>query len=157
MATGSTRSKKLVLKSEAETIELGKRLGRALRGLDVVCLYGELGAGKTTLTKGVAAALGYKGRVTSPTFGLAREYRGARFSVFHLDLYRVSGKETGDIGLEEFLNDPRAVCVIEWPEAAADFLPDDRLEVRLTTRADGGRDAALRATGPRAKEILAKA
>lgn len=152
-ATGSTRS---VLADEAETIALGEKLGRAMRGLDVLCLYGPLGAGKTTLTKGLAKALGYRGRVTSPTFGLAREYRGKRWSVFHLDLYRVSFKETGDIGLEEFLSDPRAVCVIEWPDAAKAYLPDDRLEVELAHRKEGGRAVTLRALGPRAKEILSR-
>lgn len=148
------RSKKLVAETEGDTIALGTALGRALRGLDCVCLYGDLGAGKTTLTKGLAAALGYKGRVTSPTFGLAREYRGKRWSVFHLDLYRVAGNETGDIGLEEYLSDPRAVCVIEWPEAAKPYLPDDRVEVALAPRRDGGRDIVVRALGARAQEIV---
>jgi tRNA threonylcarbamoyladenosine biosynthesis protein TsaE len=143
----------VVTRSEAETIRLGKKLGSKLKGYDVVCLYGDLGAGKTTLTKGLAAALGYKGRVTSPTFGLAREYRAKKLSVFHVDLYRVSSKETGDIGLEEFVSDPRAVCVIEWPEAGLAYLPPDRLEVRLATRKDEGRTIRIKGRGPRSREI----
>jgi tRNA threonylcarbamoyladenosine biosynthesis protein TsaE len=148
------RSKRLTAEAEADTIALGRALGRVLRGLDCVCLYGDLGAGKTTLTRGLAAALGYKGRVTSPTFGLAREYRGKRWSIFHLDLYRVGGHETGDIGLEEYLSDPRAVCVIEWPNAAKAYLPEDRVEVELTPRRQGGRKVVLRALGARSREIL---
>jgi tRNA threonylcarbamoyladenosine biosynthesis protein TsaE len=143
-----------ILKDEAATIELGRRLGAVMRGLDVVCLHGDLGAGKTTLTKGLAAALGYRGRVTSPTFGLAREYRGKKWSVSHLDLYRVSFKETGDIGLEEFLSDPRSVCVIEWPDAAGPYLPEERVEIRLAHRKAGGRTVSVRGLGRRGREIV---
>jgi len=144
----------VVTRSEKQTMDLGRTLGRRLRGLDVVCLYGNLGAGKTTLTKGLAEAMGFKGRVTSPTFGLAREYRGKRWSIFHVDLYRVSSKETGDIGLEEFVSDPRAVCVVEWPEAGLAYMPADRLELRLATRRDGGRTIKLKGLGPRSKDIV---
>ena len=143
-----------VTRSEKETMTLGRKLGRRLRGLDVVCLYGNLGAGKTTLTKGLADALGFKGRVTSPTFGLAREYRGKKVSIFHVDLYRVSSKETGDIGLEEFVSDPRAVCVIEWAEAGLAYMPPDRLELRLSTRRDGGRTIKAKGLGPRGRELV---
>ena len=144
----------IVTKNEAQTIAFGRRIGRRLRGLDVICLHGELGAGKTTLTKGVAAGVGFAGRVTSPTFGLAREYRGKRLSIYHIDLYRVADKETGDIGLEEFVSDPRGVCVIEWPQAGLAYLPTDRLELALSTRRDGGRTIWLKGTGARSKAVL---
>lgn len=147
---------RIVTRSEAQTVALGKKLGGRLRGLDVVLLYGDLGAGKTTLTKGLAAALGYKGRVTSPTFGLAREYRGRRYCIYHVDLYRVASKETGDIGLEEFVSDPRGVAVVEWPQAGLAYFPKDRVEVRLKARKDGGRTLAFKGTGKRSKEIVAK-
>src|SRR4051794_6247011 len=144
----------VVTATEAATIAFGRKLGRRLKGLDVVCLFGNLGAGKTTLTKGLAAALGYKGRVVSPTFGLAREYRAKRLSIYHVDLYRVAAKETGDIGLEEFVGDPRGVCVIEWPQAGLDYMPKDRLELTLSPRRDGGRTIRLKGLGPRSKDIL---
>jgi tRNA threonylcarbamoyladenosine biosynthesis protein TsaE len=144
----------IVTPTEAATIAFGRKLGRRLRGLDVVCLFGDLGAGKTTLTKGLAAGLGFKGRVVSPTFGLAREYRAKRFSIYHVDLYRVAANETGDIGLEEFVGDPRGVCVIEWPQAGLDYMPKDRLELRLSPRRDGGRTIRLKGLGPRSKAIL---
>jgi tRNA threonylcarbamoyladenosine biosynthesis protein TsaE len=140
--------------SEEATRAFGKRLGKLLRGLDIVLLYGELGAGKTTLTKGLALGAGFKGRVMSPTFGLAREYRGKKMTIYHVDLYRVSFKETGDIGLEEFVNDSRAVCVVEWPQAGLAYYPKDRLEARLSVARDGARRIALKALGPRSREIV---
>lgn len=143
----------LITSSEAQTIALGRKLGAKLKGYDVVVLKGDLGAGKTTLTKGIAVGMGYKGRVMSPTFGLAREYRTRRWAVYHLDLYRVAAKETGDIGLEEFLSDPRGVCVIEWPQAAEAYLPEDRLDLTLTPRRDGARSIRIKGTGRRSKEL----
>lgn len=139
--------------SPEETQRLGRRLGRLLKGLDVVCLYGDLGAGKTTMTRGIAAGAGCKGRVMSPTFGLARLYRGRRLNLNHLDLYRVAANETGDIGIEDFLQDPKAACVIEWPEAGAAYYPKDRLEVRLSQSGEG-RKLAFKACGRRSREIL---
>lgn len=132
---------------------MGLRLGRLLRGLDVVCLYGDLGSGKTTMTKGIAAGAGFTGAVTSPTFGLARVYRGRRLTLNHLDLYRINDSETGDVGIEDYLHDPRAACVIEWPGAGAAYYPKDRLEVRLK-HAAGGRRLAFRALGKRSRELL---
>ncbi|MBI3554294.1 MAG: tRNA (adenosine(37)-N6)-threonylcarbamoyltransferase complex ATPase subunit type 1 TsaE [Elusimicrobia bacterium] len=140
-------------RTPVETQALGRKLGRLLKGLDVVCLYGELGSGKTTMTKGIAAGAGFRGRVMSPTFGLARLYRGKRLTLNHLDLYRVGAAETGDIGLEDFLHDPKAACVIEWPQAGAAYYPKDRLEVRLSHAADGRR-LAFKAMGRRSRELL---
>lgn len=140
-----------------QTRALGARLGRLLKGLDVVCLFGNLGSGKTTLTQGLARGAGFKGRVVSPTFGLARLYRGKRLTLHHLDLYRVGADETGDIGLEDYLGDPGAACVIEWPAAAERYCPSDRLEARLS-HADAGesRRIAFSARGPRSRDLLRK-
>lgn len=136
-----------------ETQKLGERLGRRLKGFDVVCLFGELGSGKTTLTKGIARGAGFRGRVMSPTFGLVRLYRGKRLSLNHLDLYRVTAKDTGDIGIEDYLHDPKAASVIEWPQAGTAYFPKDRLEVRLTHRA-AGRRLVFKARGRRSRELL---
>ena len=131
------------------------RLGRLLRGLDLLCLYGTLGSGKTTLTQGLARGIGFRGRVMSPTFGLARFYPGRRLTLYHVDLYRIGADETGDIGLEDFLGDPRAACVFEWPEAAESYYPCDRLEARLSHEKGGrSRRIAFVARGPRSREIL---
>ena len=143
-----------ITRTPEQTQALGRRLGRLLKGLDVVCLFGNLGSGKTTLTKGIAAGAGCRGRVMSPTFGLARFYRGRRLALNHLDLYRIAADETGDIGIEDFIHDPKAACVIEWPEAGASYYPKDRLEVRLA-HVDGGRRLAFKALGRRSRELLA--
>ena len=121
--------------TEGETIRLGEILGRSLKVGDVVLLYGELGAGKTTLVRGMARAVGYRGRVSSPTFALAHVYRGKRLTLHHLDLYRLKEGETEELGLDELLNDPRGAAVVEWPQAAR--WPKRRVEVRLTHKKSG--------------------
>ena len=141
--------------SPEQTRSLGLRLGRILRRGDLVCLYGTLGSGKTTLTRGLARGAGYRGRVMSPTFGLARVYRGRRALVYHLDLYRVGPDETGDVGIEDYVRDPSAVCVVEWPEAGRAYYPRERLELRFS-HADGGKSRRIgfKALGPRPRYIL---
>ncbi|MDD5627582.1 MAG: tRNA (adenosine(37)-N6)-threonylcarbamoyltransferase complex ATPase subunit type 1 TsaE [Elusimicrobia bacterium] len=140
-------------RSEAQTLTLGRRLGRLLRGYDVVCLDGELGSGKTTLTRGLAQGAGSRNRVASPTFALARVYRGSRWLIYHVDLYRVSPDQTRDIGLEEFTSDPRGICVVEWPRAGEAYYPEDRLEVRLA-HLRGGRRLRFVGRGPRSRRIV---
>src|SRR5471030_524953 len=115
--------------AEGETIRLGELIGRSLRAGDVVLLYGELGAGKTTMVRGLARGVGYRGRVSSPTFALAHVYRGKRLTLHHLDLYRLKKGETDELGLDELLNDPRGAVVVEWPQIAR--WPKKRVEVRL--------------------------
>lgn len=128
--------------SAAETAALGERLGRRLKAGDLVLLYGELGAGKTTLVSGLARGAGFRGRVSSPSFALAHVYRGRRLTLHHLDLYRLKGHELGEVGLDELLNDPRGAVVVEWPENAPRW-PRRRLEVRLA-HAKGGRRISVR-------------
>ena len=144
---------RLTLTSEAETIALGERLGRGLKPGAVVLLRGELGAGKTTLARGLARGAGFKGRVSSPTFALAHAYRGKSLTVHHLDLYRVARGRDSELGLDELLADPRGAVVVEWPDAAGGTWPKDRLEVTLS-HAAGGRRLAMKAKGPIARKIL---
>lgn len=120
-----------VTSSPEETRALGRSLAKKLKGGDCLCLIGDLGSGKTTFVQGLAEGLGCKARAVSPTFVLAKQYRGKRLTLHHLDLYRVAPEATGDIGLEEFLRDDAAVCAVEWPQAGLDFFPQDRLEVRF--------------------------
>ena len=127
---------RLATAAEAETIRLGELIGRSLRAGDLVLLYGELGAGKTTLVRGLARGVGFRGRVTSPTYALAHVYRGKRLILHHLDLYRLKEGETGELGLDELMNDPRGAVVVEWPQAAR--WPKSRVEIRLA-HAKGGR------------------
>lgn len=120
---------------------LGEVLGRSLKAGDLVLLYGELGAGKTTLVRGMAKAVGYRGRVSSPTFALAHVYRGKRLTLHHLDLYRLKDGDVGELGLDELLHDPRGAVVVEWPQAAR--WPRNRIEVRLA-HSKSGRTAEIR-------------
>ncbi len=113
-----------VTHSQAETIAVGEQLGRELAAGDVLVLTGDLGAGKTQLTKGIAAALGCEGDVTSPTFTIEMVYEGGRLPLYHFDLYRLDDAEQlEDIGLYDVLG-ADGVCVIEWGEQFADELGD---------------------------------
>jgi tRNA threonylcarbamoyladenosine biosynthesis protein TsaE len=120
--------------SEDETIELGEKLASALPKQCVVLLIGNLGAGKTTLVKGIAKGLGaaLPDEVTSPTFTLIHEYGR---SVYHIDLYRLdTAREVLSLGLDEFF-DREAVVLIEWGERFPDLMPANRIEIRI--EADG--------------------
>jgi tRNA threonylcarbamoyladenosine biosynthesis protein TsaE len=118
--------------SAAETEALGEAWGRAAHGGGVFALSGDLGAGKTALVRGLARGLGCPGRVHSPTFTLVNEYRGGRWPLFHLDLYRLeSPAALTSAGLEEFFQ-ADAVTVIEWAERLE--LVDLRLPLAQATR-----------------------
>lgn len=108
--------------SVEETWELARRFAQELVPGDVVCLEGDLGAGKTTFTQGLAAAMGVPGRVTSPTFCIVQEHAGERLLV-HMDLYRLHGEaDVEAIGWEDYLSQG-AVLVVEWPERAGSLVP----------------------------------
>lgn len=142
------------LTSAEQTRELGKRIGERLQAGDVVCLYGPLGAGKTTLTQGIAAGLGVTTWVNSPTFVLVTEHQG-RAPLHHVDAYRLPENDRDaarEIGLEELLGGA-GVCVIEWAERVAALLPDERLDVRLEHTEDG-RAATLEGFGERWTTLL---
>ncbi|MBN1693219.1 MAG: tRNA (adenosine(37)-N6)-threonylcarbamoyltransferase complex ATPase subunit type 1 TsaE, partial [Dehalococcoidales bacterium] len=119
--------------SPAATMSLGKKIGRHLEPGDVIALIGELGCGKTLLTKGICDGLGMPERqVNSPTFVLVNEYRG-RLPVFHVDLYRLSGIDDGfEIGITDYLSRAReGIMIIEWAEKIIDLLPPDLLKVEF--------------------------
>ena len=109
-------------KSAEETVELGKKIGAFLLPNDVIALTGQLGAGKTTLIQGIAAGLGVKDYVTSPTFIIINEYDG-HLPLYHIDLYRIADEKAAiDIGVEDYLPSD-GVTVIEWPERIESLLP----------------------------------
>ncbi|MBI4051543.1 MAG: tRNA (adenosine(37)-N6)-threonylcarbamoyltransferase complex ATPase subunit type 1 TsaE [Elusimicrobia bacterium] len=116
-------------KSEKQTRQIAARWGKRLKPLDVVCLYGPMGSGKTTFAQGIAQGLGFRGRAVSPTFNLIREYRIKEGILYHLDLFRIDSSDLNQLGLEDYFSDPYGICVIEWPECAVGWLPKDRLEV----------------------------
>lgn len=121
--------------SAEQTIDLGSDLGRRLRRGDTVALHGPLGAGKTTLVKGIARSLLIEEPITSPSFTLVAEYEGFQESLpivlYHVDLYRINHpREIEDLGIEEILNGS-GICVIEWAEKASEFLPDSVIRVEI--------------------------
>jgi tRNA threonylcarbamoyladenosine biosynthesis protein TsaE len=115
------------------TMEFGRELAGQLRAGDVLALYGELGAGKTALVKGIAAGLGIETDVTSPTFTLVHEYEGGRLRLVHADLYRLGSiDDVLDIGMEEYM-ESGGVTVIEWAEKIEPVLPGRAVRIRLET------------------------
>lgn len=138
-----------------ETTRLGEAVGRAARPGDLILLRGQIGAGKTTFTQGLAKGLGHQTRVTSPSFTLANVYasKGAGPPLFHLDLWRIrSAEEALGIGLDEYLS-ADGVCVIEWPEIAENVLPGEYLRVRFEV-IDDGRRIELCPIGNRSRILL---
>jgi tRNA threonylcarbamoyladenosine biosynthesis protein TsaE len=138
---------RLETSSAAETEALGARIAERLRPGDVVVLYGEVGAGKTTLIRGACRALGISDPVTSPTFTIGQRYGGGRMPVSHLDLYRLQDLEGEDPALLEDYLAPDAVVFVEWPAAAAQELEADRVVLRLSLSHLGGDRRGIRATG----------
>jgi tRNA threonylcarbamoyladenosine biosynthesis protein TsaE len=128
----------IVTKSAAETTGLGRALSAQLETGDVVAFYGDLGAGKTTMIKGVAAGLGVTGVVKSPSFVIATEYAG-RVPVYHVDLYRLNeNSDFESIGLNSYLEGD-GVCLIEWAERAEKVLPGKAIRVRMSVEGSGRR------------------
>lgn len=151
-----------VTRSTEQTIALGERMGRVLGAGDVLVLTGDLGAGKTQLTKGIAAGMGVEDDVTSPTFTIQMVYDGSELPLYHFDLYRLDEPDQlDDTGLFDVL-DGDGPCVIEWGEQFVDEIGDERLDVFLTRLdAEAGigeeppRQVRLVAHGKRAEQVVA--
>ena len=136
-------------RNELELIAIGEQIGKKLIAGDVLVLTGDLGAGKTTLTKGIAKSLGISQMIKSPTYTIVREYEG-RLPLYHLDVYRI-GNDPDSIDLDDFLYGD-GVAVIEWGELLEEDLLGDYLEIIITPSGDG-RDIELQSNGPRSKEL----
>ena len=131
-------SDRYVTNSEEETRKLGERLAGRLGPGSVIAFTGDLGAGKTAFTRGLALGLGIRDRVTSPTFTIVNEYEGGRLPLFHFDMYRLgSSEELFDIGWEDYLA-RGGVCAVEWSENIDDALEPDtiRVDIRRGERED---------------------
>ena len=125
-----------------ETEALGQRLANSLRPGGVVAYYGDLGAGKTAFTRGLARGLGYREPVTSPTYTIVNEYLGGRLPLFHFDMYRLRcADDLWDIGWEDYL-DRGGVCAVEWSENVADAL-EDAVTVTIRKLSDTAREITL--------------
>jgi tRNA threonylcarbamoyladenosine biosynthesis protein TsaE len=143
--------------SPEQTWKIGEILGSLAQEGDLICLYGELGAGKTNLAYGLARGLGVTEHyVTSPTFTLVNEYQG-RVPLYHIDLYRLQDPgELENIGFEEYI-DSDGVTVIEWAERAEDELPEARLSVYLSAAGEESREIGFLAEGERYEKLLEQA
>jgi tRNA threonylcarbamoyladenosine biosynthesis protein TsaE len=135
------------------TAALGRALGAVARPGDLVCLWGDLGAGKTHLAKAFGAGLGVTETITSPSFILMAEYEG-RLPLFHVDPYRLTGAADALQGglLDE--RQSRGVTLIEWPERLGDALPSDRLDIRIEGIGDDPRSITLEAWSDRYRRYL---
>ena len=128
--------------SPEETENLGEALGRRLPAGTVLAYRGELGAGKTAFTRGLARGLGFTEPVTSPTYTIVNEYLGGRLPLFHFDMYRLrSSDDLWDIGWEDYL-DRGGVCAVEWSENVADAL-EDAVTVTIRKLSDTAREITL--------------
>ncbi len=138
------------IKSEKEMIDLGKKIATDLHGGDVVLLYGDLGAGKTTLTKGIALGLGIESNIVSPTFTLMQVYHLStlapkHFSTFvHIDTYRLEDeKQLLEIGAQDYIGDPETVCVIEWAEKVDKLISGKKIVKIKIEHTNGGREVVV--------------
>lgn len=139
-------SREIALPDAAATVALGRRLGERIGPGDVVCLFGNLGAGKTTLSRGaIEAWTGATEDAPSPTYTLVQTYDGPRGELWHVDLYRLKQPDDAwELGLEDAFT--YAACLIEWPERLGGQLPRDRLDIALASEGEG-RVAKLNAHG----------
>ncbi|RCX12743.1 tRNA threonylcarbamoyladenosine biosynthesis protein TsaE [Anaerobacterium chartisolvens] len=128
--------------SEQETKDVGWSLGKLLKAGDLVCLKGDLGAGKTAFTYGIARAAGVQGYITSPTFTIVNEYNSS-IPLYHFDVYRISdAEEMFDIGLEEYIGG-EGISVIEWADLIQEVLPEEYIAVRISKEPSEGDNARI--------------
>lgn len=132
--------------SSEETQNLSEKLGQLVRAQDVLILEGDLGAGKTTFTKGLAKGLGVKRVVNSPTFNIIKEYKG-RLPLYHMDVYRLAESEE-DLGFDEYFYG-EGITVVEWAHLIETFLPNEKLKISLFHTGDDTRKIVLEPSGER--------
>ena len=148
---------KITSRSAKETLRIGRLVARVIQKGDIICLFGELGSGKTVLTKGIACGLGIKkGEILSPTFVLMHPYLETKVPFFHFDLYRLtSQKDILGLGYEEYFYDD-GVTVIEWADRLKYLLPKEFMGVKLYLKGKSQRSLEFFASGRRYEHLLEK-
>ena len=130
----------LKMKNEGDTVRYGKKLAEELSPGDIVCLVGDLGTGKTALTKAIAAGLGITEPIVSPTFNIVKEYHTGRLPLYHFDVYRIGDvEEMDEIGYEDYFYGD-GVCLIEWANLIEEILPEKYTEIRIEKDLEKGFD-----------------
>ena len=125
------KEKVIIIRNESETEKFGIELAGKLDPGAVIALEGDLGTGKTTLTKSIARGLGIDDVITSPTFNIVKEYRSGRLPLFHFDVYRIGDvDEMYEIGYEEYFYGD-GVCIVEWADLIEDIIPDDAIRIQI--------------------------
>lgn len=135
-----------------DTVALARDISSQLQGGEVITLTGDLGAGKTSFTQGLAQGLGVKRHVNSPTFTIIKEYQGSSLALYHMDVYRI-GDEFEELGFDEYFYGA-GVCVVEWPEMIHQQLPQERLDITILKQGEQAREFKLVAKGKRYEQIL---
>lgn len=120
---------KITTRSEEETIELAQNFESEKFPNMIICLEGDLGSGKTIFTKGIAESLGIDEVITSPTFNIIKEYTSGELPLYHMDVYRLDGK-LDNLGVDEYFT-KGGITVIEWSDTIANYLPEERLEIKI--------------------------
>ena len=143
--------KEKITKNYLETIEFGNKVGSLLSSGDVILLAGDLGAGKTTFTKGIGQALGIKRVINSPTFTIVKEYHGT-LDLYHLDLYRLDGLGS-DFDLEEYF-EKDGIVVCEWPDNVKEIIPSEYLMIEIFRDGDEQRRIKLTPYGEKYQKLV---
>lgn len=134
---------KIITNNENETYNIGIKIGKQLKAGDILSLNGDLGAGKTYLTKGIAKGLGIEDYITSPTFTILNEYKG-RIPLYHFDVYRINDvEEMYEIGFEEYLYG-NGVCIIEWGSMVEEILPEDTINIKIKNLGEFSREIEIK-------------
>lgn len=132
----------IITKSAQETAGVGEEIGNKLKSPRVLCLYGELGSGKTTFVQGFARGLNITSRLLSPTFIIVRRYQipQSHGFLYHLDLYRVEERDLEELAISDILSDPDSFVVIEWAEKLEAWMPKKRLDIKFSVLSDGNHE-----------------
>jgi len=138
-----TFMKEFITTSSIQTKKLGEILAGQLCGGEIICLSGDLGAGKTTFTQGLLKGLKIKGPYTSPTFAIMKHYHHRSHDIYHIDAYRVSAKDLSELGFKDFAGKENSITIIEWPEKIKRLIPTDALWINFKWLTDKERTITI--------------